>query len=185
MELHDPHPLPHHPVVRRVVEALTDGVVALDGEFRIAWMNAAAEQLVHHLDGPLVGRRLWNAFPQLRKADLIAACQHALEHGSPAAAEFVLESDRWLEARAFPASGGGLLVTFREISDRVRSQASFDRLLEAEAIARAAAERAAQRLGVLQSLTAKLAKTVTLDDVMDVVVGVAVEALGAGGARGG
>lgn len=71
------------------------------------------------------------------------------------------------------------IVRCGEIAERQEAETERVRLLEAERTARLEAEASAQRLATLQRVTAELSRAITLDEVVGVVLGTALDELGA------
>ena len=103
-----------------LLETITDAFVAIDDEWRYVYVNERAAQILGRPARWLVGRSLWNAFPEL-----VGSRTHLAYHEAFAqqqTREFEDTSDgRWLTHRVFPSSRG-LTVFFQDISDRRRSE---------------------------------------------------------------
>src|SRR5687768_15781838 len=97
----------------RVTEALStisDAVYCLDAEDRFSWLNAAAERLLDRPLADLVGRTVWEAFPDLVGTDLQDAYRRARSTGGVQEVELFSEPlDRWLEGRVLLDHRGELV----------------------------------------------------------------------------
>ena len=125
-------------------ESITDAFIALDPEWRYVYINAAAER-VGVKRAEVLGRTLWEAFPELVGTEVEAHYRRAARERVPV--EFVSfygPWGRWFENRIFPAADGSLAVYFRDITQRVRAEEERDRLFVREREARAAAEEASR-----------------------------------------
>ncbi|SDM11237.1 PAS domain S-box-containing protein/diguanylate cyclase (GGDEF) domain-containing protein [Geodermatophilus siccatus] len=112
----------------------TDAVCRVDREWRFTLVNAAAERLLGHPASDLVGRSVWDVFPDWVDRDLYEALHEAVEHRAPVSL-FTLEARwrRWFEVRAF-TDATGLSVFFRDADDLRRmaqEQAARTELLRA------------------------------------------------------
>jgi two-component system, chemotaxis family, CheB/CheR fusion protein len=104
---------------REIVDSIQDPFYTIDQEWRVLFANEKAREVLRRTRAELVGQVLWDLFPQAKGADsdreLRAAMQERrvvhYETRSP-----VL--DRWLEVHAYPTARGGLMVTFRDITER-------------------------------------------------------------------
>jgi phosphoserine phosphatase RsbU/P len=104
-----------------LLDALPDGVLAVDRAWTIAYVNPAGAALLQRPVGELTGRNLWGAVPEV--ADSIL--HGFLLHGAAAAAPvswtgFYPPAERWLTVTAGPV-GGLLQVTLRAEADSGRT----------------------------------------------------------------
>jgi diguanylate cyclase (GGDEF)-like protein len=134
----------------RVTEALasiSDAVYFLDAEDRFTWVNPATERLLARPAAHLVGRTVWEIFPDLRGTELEAAYLKARATRLVQEAEiFSRPLDRWLGGWVHPGRGDDLVVFFRDVHER--------RTLDEERAAESALIRAV--LNALPALTAIL-----------------------------
>ena len=132
----------------RVTEALasiSDAVYFLDAEDRFTWVNPATERLLARPAAHLVGRTVWEIFPDLRGTELEAAYLKARATRLVQEAEiFSRLLDRWLGGWIHPGRGDDLVVFFRDVHER--------RTLDEERAAESALIRA-----VLNALPARTA----------------------------
>jgi PAS domain S-box-containing protein len=104
-----------------VLDRVADAVVLLDRDWRITFVNAAAERGAGRPRGELLGRVYWEAFPGLvgtafeRHYRRAAARQVPVELTAHDAA-----AGRWYEVRVHPAGDAGLALFARDVSERVR-----------------------------------------------------------------
>lgn len=118
-----------------ILDGLADGVLGVDARWRIRYANRGAERVFERARAELVGGELWRALPELDATAIGAGCRKAMadrESGRVEAQYGALGS--WLEARIFPASDDGLVVIFRDITDRIvaeRAHAETRALLDA------------------------------------------------------
>ena len=131
-------------LVTRTLEAMPAGFYSLDREWRFTHVNAEAERLLHATRDELLGRVLWEAFPDALNSVFEESYREAVRTGQPVSfdAYYPPPLDGWYELRAWP-SPDGLSVYFLEVTEQRRVQEQ--------------AERAAQRLALLASISADLA----------------------------
>jgi PAS domain S-box-containing protein len=114
--------------VRRTVEILEniqDGFVTVDREFRIAYVNHAAEILMAKSKAELLGRSVWVVYPELLGTIVEANFRRALAEQTALHFEYCYSaSNRRLDVGVYPATTGGLLVQFREITGGKHVQAA-------------------------------------------------------------
>jgi len=104
-----------------VLDSTTDGVFELDRDWRIVYMNDRARMLI--ADGrDLVGRCLWDAFPQADGSIFSEQYRRAMDEHEPVEFEGLYPPfDSWYAVRAFP-SRDGLAVFFQDITARKRGE---------------------------------------------------------------
>ncbi|MGW1288576.1 SpoIIE family protein phosphatase [Streptomyces sp. NPDC002586] len=156
--------------VGRALRHMSDGFVSLDPDWRIGFLNQAAEQLFG-AGGDVAGELLWNV-PAVRAVPgLEQRCRATAAEGRPAGFDVPgPDGTSWYHLRLVPVPEG-LTLYITDTTER--------HLREAE---RAAAERAAaERAALVQRITRELAETVTAQDVMAAVADGVMTPLGATG----
>ncbi|MES2758469.1 MAG: EAL domain-containing protein [Pseudomonadota bacterium] len=104
------------------LESMTDAFYMLDNDWRFTYLNSEAERLLRRSRAGLVGRVLWEAFPELLGTRFEFEYRQAMARHRPAAfEELYLPVHTWKELRIFP-SREGLAVYFTDISERKRAQ---------------------------------------------------------------
>ena len=104
------------------LESITDAFLTLDRDFRITYVNCRAEELVRQSRHELLGRHLWDAFPDGKGSAFDAAYSRALADNCPArVTAFYAPLRAWVEADAYP-SGQGLAIYFRDVTSRKRAE---------------------------------------------------------------
>ncbi|RBI64257.1 hypothetical protein DMJ13_07185 [halophilic archaeon] len=105
--------------LNEVFERTTDGVVAIDDEWQVTYVNEHAEDLIGRSADELVGKGLSEQFPEGPFRDLLHdRYQEAMETQEPV--NFEMHSDLvegWVEVHAYP-SPSGLSIYFRDITRR-------------------------------------------------------------------
>lgn len=104
-----------------ILERMSDAYTAVDRDYRILAVNAAAERLLRTQRDTLIGRSHWDAFPASRDAPFGAALrcvvaegveQHLVHHYGGEGHDLFLEVD------LYPTAGGGAALFWRDISAR-------------------------------------------------------------------
>ncbi|MBB3332535.1 diguanylate cyclase (GGDEF)-like protein/PAS domain S-box-containing protein [Halomonas campaniensis] len=111
------------------LESITDGFFTLDGEWRFSYVNREAERLLQSASGSLLGRHIWQAFPEAVGSRFETEYRRAIESGE--ATHFEACNPRlelWVEVHAYP-SEEGLAVYFRDINQRKATERQL-RILE-------------------------------------------------------
>jgi serine phosphatase RsbU (regulator of sigma subunit)/PAS domain-containing protein len=106
----------------RVLESMPSGFLSMDTEWRFTLINAAAEQLLGSPRGDLLGRSLWEAFPETAGNEFEAAYRAAVATGIPRTLEayYPAPLDTWFEILCWP-NPDGLSLYFADVTDRRRS----------------------------------------------------------------
>jgi PAS domain S-box-containing protein len=114
---------------RVVLEEIDEGFAALDWEFRCVYVNGLAQQLLDATREQLVGRVLWEVFPQIGGSPLGEACRAAMELGRPAILEHLAKTGDWYEVRVYPTPSG-ISLLFSRINDRKRIEEERERFFD-------------------------------------------------------
>jgi PAS domain S-box-containing protein len=111
--------------MENMLESMADGFCAIGHDWRIAYINNRALDMLAPLPLPrpsLVGLDLWEAFPALRGTRLEVVFRQAMDTREPTAHEFFYPAlKRWFEVRAHP-SPDGLTVYLQDIHGRRADQ---------------------------------------------------------------
>ncbi|WP_369130736.1 SpoIIE family protein phosphatase [Modestobacter roseus] len=139
----------------RTVEAMPSGFFSVDAGWRFTLLNAAAERLLGHDRGELLGRTIWEVFPEAVGNEFESAYRAAVETGEPQTltAYYPAPLDTWYDVLAWP-TGDGLSLYFSDVTDRQRTADEAGQL--------------AARLALLALVNAEL---VEADDVPTAVAG--------------
>ena len=113
----------------RVLEATSDGFVALDADWRYTYVNAHAGQMFGRDPESLVGKHIWTEFPEGKGQAFHLAYERAVREGVPVQLEaYYPPYERWFENRIFPYAGG-VAVFFQDVTER---HLADERLRESE-----------------------------------------------------
>ncbi|MCG7361037.1 PAS domain-containing protein, partial [Roseomonas sp. ACRSG] len=122
--------------VERLLEAVSDGFVALDAGWCFTYANAAALRMMGHAREDVIGRSIWALFPELIGLEIFEHLQAVASRGQERHFEQSLEADqRWFEAHAFPAADG-VAMFFRDVSEARRAQHRMQQGQRMEAVGR-------------------------------------------------
>lgn len=109
------------------LESVTDAFVTLDSQWRFTFVNSAAESMLHHSRDELLGKALWDLFPQwigspLRPAFLRAVSERVM---TEVEAPDPLRGDHDFLHRIYPNPDGGFSVFFQDVTLRKRGEAAL------------------------------------------------------------
>jgi PAS domain S-box-containing protein len=146
-----------------VLGSISDTYESFDSEWRYTSVSRRSIELMSLRVDDVIGRRLWDLFPDLVETPFHAAALRAVEENIITRVEYTypVGSDRWLEARFHPSPDGVTLVT-AQISERKRAEEALrTRARQQEAVVQLGREALlGNDLGVLMDLaTAVVADT--------------------------
>ena len=106
-----------------VLESVSDAFYAIDTGWRYVVFNRAAETYFGASRRDLLGKLMWDVFPQGRGTPFEAHCRAAMDDGVSTTFETSsrLRPDRVVELRIVPMRGGGVAITLSDISERRRA----------------------------------------------------------------
>jgi PAS domain S-box-containing protein len=134
-----------------ILASINDGFLALDQDWRFTYVNAAAERMFKQTSDRLIGKNLWEVFPESHGSPSEANYRRAMTDRVSVSFENYSElGRRWLDVRVYPARDGGLSVYFQDITERKRAEDAL-RLLNETLEA-----QVAQRTAELQDKEARL-----------------------------
>ncbi|HEX3366627.1 sensor histidine kinase [Phenylobacterium sp.] len=116
-----------------VLESVSDAFYALDADWRFVVFNRAAEEYFGVAREAVLGRDLWEVFPQGAGTPFEAYCRAAMNEAASTSFETSsrLRPDRVVELRIVPMRGGGVAISLTDITER-KSADARQRLLANE-----------------------------------------------------
>lgn len=112
-----------------VLSSVTDSVMVLDRQWRITYANPHAQQLVEAHSDLVLGKTVWEVFPQARPV-FEPRYRHVLESGEPARfEEWIPDLDLCFEVNAMPVPEG-IAIFFRDITQRKRALQDLTRMTQ-------------------------------------------------------
>jgi PAS domain S-box-containing protein len=119
------------------LEGLMEGFVAYDENWRMTYMNAAAERILGRQRADVLGKTWHQAFPHAVGNPVDHMYQRVMERRVGERMEYYYPHyRRWLEISASPVSTGGVAVYFRDVTDRMQAftdlKGATERLLDAD-----------------------------------------------------
>jgi PAS domain S-box-containing protein len=116
--------------LRRTLEGMSDAFFLLDDDWNFAFVNSQAEILLQRTKEDLIGRNIWEAFPEAVGTIFQHEYERAVAEGCPVEfRESFPPLDAWFEVSADPTPAG-LAVYFEDITGQ-RARDVQLRLLEA------------------------------------------------------
>ncbi|ELY85537.1 PAS/PAC sensor protein [Natrialba taiwanensis DSM 12281] len=105
-----------------VVDRITDAFFALDTDFRFTYLNDRAETLLERSRADLIGRVMWDEFPQTVETQFPDGFHRAMDTQTPVSFDiYHARLETWFEATAYP-SETGLSVYMRDVTERKQQE---------------------------------------------------------------
>lgn len=109
---------------RRLAETLngiSEGFMVLDRDWNLTFLNRAGSQFLSATEEDIVGRNIWDVFPEARGSLFETSYRRAVASGETVAFEaYYPPLERWFEVRAHPTPEG-LVIHFRDVTEQRRS----------------------------------------------------------------
>lgn len=113
--------------IANILASITDGFFAVDQEWRFTYLNPRAEQLLHKTREKLLGKSIWDQFPEVVETVFYEQFYKAVsQQASVEFQAFYPPLNMWVEVHAYPAKDG-LSVYFQDITQRQEAAAELQR----------------------------------------------------------
>ncbi|GAB4151013.1 MAG: hypothetical protein Fur0046_30260 [Cyanobacteria bacterium J069] len=132
-----------HQHVTEILDSVTDGFYTLDLDWQFTYVNRQAAQGLRRSREALLGRSIWEIFPEARGGVFEVNCLRAIAEHRPLVFETadILDADLWFEIHINPLHDG-LAVYVQEVTARKQaaqalsqSEARFRRIFECNMVA--------------------------------------------------
>lgn len=108
--------------LNNILESITEGFFALDRQWNFTHFNSLLAPLLQRPVSELIGKNLWEEFPEVIGTPFERAYRQAAAEQQPVSfEEFYPPLNIWVEVRVCP-SADGLSVYFRDITHRVQTE---------------------------------------------------------------
>ncbi len=105
-------------VAAEALQYISDGFWTYDSQFRIKYMNPAAETMSRRSRAEQIGHTIWELFPNLVGTELEVHLRNAMETREAVEFEWhYLPWNRWYRYRVYPTPDGGLAVYIRDCTE--------------------------------------------------------------------
>ena len=115
------HEMTHHVLPDAhapILESISDAFFAVDTQWRFTYLNDRAEQLLNRPRTDLLGRNVWDEFPEAVGLEFYTAYHEAVETQESVHFEaYFPPLDTWFQVNAYPFEGG-LSVYFDDITEQ-------------------------------------------------------------------
>ena len=108
--------------MENILGRVADGFVAVDRDCRYRYINESARRVLGRDPLSLIGKRMWDEFPEVRGHEFQRACEQALAEQRPVYVWTYFQPwDRWFEGRIHP-SPEGLSIFFTDVTEQQKAQ---------------------------------------------------------------
>ena len=108
--------------ITNILNSITDGFIALDHKYSILWWNPIAEQLTGVKDAEVLGKNLWESFPDLKNIKHLNRYQKAIAAKKAFSFELYIPKLKvYFEINGYP-SQQGLFIYFKDTTHRKNQQ---------------------------------------------------------------
>ena len=157
----------------QAVEGMARPLFVLDDDWRFSYMNPAGAALLGEQVDDVVGRIIWQKYPQAVNSPFEENYRRVVATGRPASFEAWFEPLQiWFQVDAF-RTGAGLVVTYDDVTERRRTEderaaAIAAREVAVEAVERAAAEaeESGRHLMLLGDINLAMTSTMDTDEAV-------------------
>jgi PAS domain S-box-containing protein len=155
--------LAHQQQLVTLLESISDGFYSVDRQWRFVYINAHAERYFGRARQEMLGKSIWEMYPEAVDSPLYKQLEQALAQRAPTQFEVILpRSQRWYEVRAYPSSNG-LSVYFNDVQGRKEAEAAL-------VLAKTEAERRARDLEAARTQSSEVqSKIVAAQHLLQVV----------------
>ncbi len=154
------------------MECSSDAIFTLDRAFRLTGLNQQAERLWNRTRHDILGRNLWDVFPEAVGGPFFKLYERVMRSGKPGHLEEWYPHaphNRWFEVRAYPRTDG-LAVYFRDSTGRRQAEEKIKRAFEEkEVLLREVHHRVKNNLQVVCSMLRLQERQLTDDTLLQVL----------------
>lgn len=114
--------------ITEILGSISDGFYAIDNDWKFTYFNKEAETLLKVNEKDILGKKIWDIFPDVVGTKLDELYHSIAETNLPETFEFFFTSNqKWYEISAYP-SAGGIAVYFKNIDERRSAAERFQKL---------------------------------------------------------
>jgi PAS domain S-box-containing protein len=113
-----------------ILESITDGVAIYDRDWRITFINQRGAQLAGQSTTDLLGKPIWEVYPEALKTEFYQKLQSVFETGDSTRFQIFYEPlNVWLGVRAYPLPIG-MLVLYEDITEWKQAEVALNARLQ-------------------------------------------------------
>lgn len=117
-------PAPAH--LGDMLDSLSDGFMSMNRSWRFTYLNHTAERYLQQKREDLLGREIWQCFPELVDSDYARVYRQTAATGQPGRhTDYYAPLSTWFEVRSF-AHDDGITVLFRDVTREHEHEAQLE-----------------------------------------------------------
>ena len=110
-----------------ILESITDGFIAVDADWHITYLNQRAAALLRCSHDGLLGKNVWEEFPDATAMGVFDRCQEVMESGESTQFESYSSTlQAWFEVNAYPLETGGLSIYFDDVTEEYERREALE-----------------------------------------------------------
>jgi len=148
--------------MQHLLDCMTDAYFLIAEDWRLTYVNRSAEQVLGRRASDMVGRSIWDVFPDAVDTEFHRSYERAMAGEPVEFEEHYPALDAWYEVRAHPVRNG-IAVYFRDVTSRRRAAEEREALLRSTETARNELAHAAMH-DLLTGLPNRMATISWLED---------------------
>jgi PAS domain S-box-containing protein len=114
-----------------ILESITDGFLAIDRDLRFTYANPAAEKLLNESREELIGKKLFDIFPDTLKLEFYRELEKSMKQSVKSVfTEFYPPFGKWFEMNVYP-SPEGISIYFQDVTRRKAAELELQAAKEA------------------------------------------------------
>ncbi len=116
--------------VNDILSSLGDGLIAIDREWKVIYLNHTAARIAGRPSAEMIGRSLWELWPELREAPIASCYRSVMRDRQPCRTRSKsLYTDRWYDISVYPSSEG-ITILYSDRTEQVQLEKTRADLLE-------------------------------------------------------
>jgi PAS domain S-box-containing protein len=114
-----------------IIEGIGDAIMGIASDWTIICFNRKAEEFFGRSRAEVIGRNAWECFPAGVGGELEVTFRAVMTSRIARHLDMVSPTTgRWVDLRAFPLEGGGIIVDWRDITDRKAQEIALHEAVE-------------------------------------------------------
>ncbi len=116
--------------VNDILSSLGDGLLAIDRDWKIIYLNDTAARLAARPPAEIIGRTVWELWPKLGDAPIASCYRQVMQERLPCRTRARgIYSDRWYDISIYPSSEG-ITILYTDKTEQVQLEQARDNLLD-------------------------------------------------------
>lgn len=116
--------------ILQILDSISDAFFAVDSNWCFTYFNKEAENLLRREEENILGKNIWEEFPEAISTPIKADFEAVAQSGRPFNFEYYYPPfDSWFEINAYP-SNGGVSVFFKNIDERRKAAEALQKAYE-------------------------------------------------------